>query len=42
MGYNKVTVKASRVQRQGKGQSSLGMMGNFLEQVLFKLGFDET
>lgn len=41
MGYNKVTIKASRVQR-GKSQSSSGMMGNFLEQMLFKLGFDET
>lgn len=40
MRYNKVTIKALRVQRGGKDPGIFRDDGNFMEQMLFKLGFD--
>lgn len=42
MAYNKVSIKALRVQRRGKEPTIFRDDGNFMEQMLFKLGFDDT
>lgn len=38
MGYNKFTIIALRVQNPALFRDD----GNFMEQMLFKLGFDDT